>query len=103
MRTTRLGSSPADYIPEALRDAVSRRLTEAAGLGLLALAGAGALALASWSVRDPSFSHAIDGTAKNLLGFPGAAVADLLMQVVGLASVALLLVIAIIGWRLMAR
>ena len=103
MRTTRLGFSPADYIPEAIRDGVARRLAELLGLCLLAAASAGALALSSWSVKDPSFSHVAETPARNILGFPGAAAADLLMQVFGIASVALLLVIAIIGWRLMAR
>ena len=103
MRTTRLGFSPADYIPEAIRDGVSRRLAELLGLILLAAASAGALALSSWSVKDPSLSHVVETPARNLLGFPGAVAADLMMQVFGIASVALLLVIAIIGWRLMAR
>ncbi|MCA0423633.1 MAG: DNA translocase FtsK 4TM domain-containing protein [Proteobacteria bacterium] len=103
MRTTRLGFSPADYIPEAIRDGMARRIAEAAGLALLGAAAAGALALATWSVRDPSFSHVVEAPVRNLLGFPGAAAADLLMQIFGIASVALLLVVAIIGWRLMAR
>jgi len=103
MRTTRLGSSLADHIPEAIRDGFSRRLKELLGLGLLAGAGAGALALATWSVRDPSFSHAVEGPVRNLLGFPGAAAADILMQVFGIASIALLFAVAVIGWRLMAR
>ena len=103
MRTTRLGFSPADHIPEAIRDGFSRRLAELAGFTLLAAAGAGALSLATWSVRDPSFSHASEQPARNLLGFPGAAAADLMMQVLGVASVALLLLLAILGWRLMIR
>ena len=103
MRTTRLGFSPTDYIPEAIRDGFSRRLAELTGLVLLAASGAGALALATWSVRDPSFSHVVEAPVRNLLGFPGAAAADLMMQIFGVASVALLLVVAIIGWRLMAR
>ncbi|HRK23333.1 MAG TPA: DNA translocase FtsK [Beijerinckiaceae bacterium] len=103
MRTTRLGSSATDYIPEAIRDGIMRRLAELAGLILLLAAGAGALALATWSVRDPSLSHAVAVPARNLLGYPGAVIADLLMQIFGLAAIALLLVMAIIGWRLMAR
>ena len=43
-----------------------------------------ALALATWSVQDPSLSHATDAPVRNLLGHPGAIVADLLMQLLGL-------------------
>ena len=103
MRTTRLSFSPADYIPEVIRDGAVRRLAEVLGLGLILAAAAGALSLASWSVRDPSFSHAVEGPARNLLGYPGAVAADLLMQILGIASVALLFVLSVFGWRLMAR
>jgi S-DNA-T family DNA segregation ATPase FtsK/SpoIIIE len=39
-----------------------------------------ALALATWSVDDPSLSHATDAHVHNLLGRPGAIAADLMMQ-----------------------
>ncbi|HKF99601.1 MAG TPA: DNA translocase FtsK 4TM domain-containing protein, partial [Xanthobacteraceae bacterium] len=59
-----------------------------------------AVALGSWSVQDPSFSHATNAPVRNLLGLPGAIVSDLLMQLLGIAAVALVLPIAIWGWRL---
>src|SRR6202042_3885774 len=62
-----------------------------------------ALALAPWSVRDPSLSHATDAPVHNLLGMPGAIAADLLMQLLGLGSLALLLPIAIWGYRLLGH
>jgi S-DNA-T family DNA segregation ATPase FtsK/SpoIIIE len=37
---------------------------------------------------------------RNLLGFGGAIIADLMMQLFGIASVALVLPIAVWGWRL---
>jgi S-DNA-T family DNA segregation ATPase FtsK/SpoIIIE len=80
-----------------------RRLREAAGLALLSLAMMAALALASWSVQDPSLSHATDAPVRNLLGLPGAIGADLLMQLLGLGSLALLLPIAIWGYRLLGH
>jgi S-DNA-T family DNA segregation ATPase FtsK/SpoIIIE len=80
---------------------VRRRLRELGGLALLAFAAACLLALATWSVRDPSLSHATSGPTRNLLGPAGAAAADLLMQLFGLASVALLIPIGIWGWRLL--
>ncbi len=52
-------------------------------------------ALATWNVADPSFSYATDNQPTNLLGYFGAAFADLMMQFLGLASlVALLPVLA---------
>ena len=59
-----------------------------------------AAALASWSVQDPSLSHATNAPVRNLLDVPGAIVADLLMQLFGVASVVLVLPIAVWGWRL---
>ena len=44
-------------------------------------------ALATWNVADPSFSHATDNPVSNAMGFPGAVLADLSMQFLGLASV----------------
>jgi S-DNA-T family DNA segregation ATPase FtsK/SpoIIIE len=103
MRTTRLGFSPTDYIPEVIREGAVRRAAEALGLLLLGAATAGALALASWSVGDPSLSHVVTVKPRNLLGYPGAVAADILMQVFGIAAVVLLLMAAIIGWRLVIR
>jgi len=54
-------------------------------------------------VQDPSLSHATNVPVKNLLGLPGAISADLLMQLFGLATVALLFPIAMWGWRLMTH
>ena len=62
-----------------------------------------ALALATWSVKDPSLSHATNAPMRNMLGVPGAVVADLLMQLFGIASIALVLPIAVWGWRLMTH
>ena len=71
-------------IPTALRRFIRNRLFELSGLALFAcLVGAG-IALATWSVDDPSLNHATDQAAKNLLGYPGAAIADELMQLMGL-------------------
>jgi S-DNA-T family DNA segregation ATPase FtsK/SpoIIIE len=57
--------------------------------GVLVLGGcaAGALSLLTWSAADPSLTHATSGPTHNLLGPLGAILADLLMHMVGLASV----------------
>ena len=80
-----------------------RRLREFGGIALLSLAMMAALALATWSVHDPSLSHATDARVHNLLGRPGAIAADLMMQLLGLGSLALLLPVGIWGYRLLGH
>ena len=91
------------FISEHFRDILRRRLSELVGLTLIILALLGAVALATWSVQDPSLSHATRTPVRNLLGFPGAIFADLAMQLLGLASVLLLLPEALLGWRLLSH
>jgi len=88
------------FLPDDLGDALRRRLRELAGVALLGLTAAAVVALATWSVRDPSLSHATSAPVRNLLGMPGAITADLLMQLIGLASMALIVPVAAWGWRL---
>jgi S-DNA-T family DNA segregation ATPase FtsK/SpoIIIE len=63
-------------------------------LGSLVLAVA---ALATWNVADPSFSYATGKQPANVLGFGGAAFADVMMQFFGLAGVVFLLPMIIWG------
>jgi DNA segregation ATPase FtsK/SpoIIIE, S-DNA-T family len=82
---------------------IKRRLREAGGIALISLAMMAALALATWSVQDPSLSHATDAPVHNWLGRPGAIAADLMMQLLGLGALALLLPIAVWGYRLLGH
>ncbi len=88
------------FTVDDLRALIHRRLRELAGLVLIGAVAAAAAALATWSVKDPSFSHATSEPVRNLLGEPGAIAADLAMQLFGLATIALLLPVAAWGWRL---
>jgi S-DNA-T family DNA segregation ATPase FtsK/SpoIIIE len=90
-------------LPAAIREALVRRLRELAGLGLLALAGAAAAALATWSVQDPSLSHATSRPIHNIAGYAGAIGADLLMQILGLGAIMLILPVAVWGWRMLTH
>src|SRR6185503_19897125 len=83
-----------------LRDMIRRRISESGGVALITLSALIAVALATWSVQDPSLSHAIDGPVRNFLGTPGAIGADLLMQLFGLASTVFVLPVAVWGWRI---
>src|SRR5690348_14787482 len=91
------------FVTDHFRDILRRRLRELAGLALLTLALLGAIALATWSVQDPSLSHATQKPIHNLLGLPGAIFSDLAMQLLGLASVLLLVPEALLGWRLLSH
>jgi DNA segregation ATPase FtsK/SpoIIIE, S-DNA-T family len=95
--------SAIDYIPEVFRDFVRRRFAEFSGILLLALSAAIALSLATWSVQDPSLNHAVNGPIRNLLGRPGAVVADLIMQLTGLAAIVLLLPPSFWGLQLVSK
>ncbi|TAL82240.1 MAG: DNA translocase FtsK [Beijerinckiaceae bacterium] len=100
MRTT-TSFTVLDHIPDPLRALASKLAAEVAGLALIAGSGALALALVTWSVQDPSLNHASSGPIHNLLGAPGAIIADLIMQMFGLAAIPFLLPIAFWGWRLL--
>ena len=91
------------FVSEHFRDILRRRLSEIAGLALITLALLAAIALATWSVQDPSLSHATQTPVHNLLGFPGAIFSDLAMQLLGLAAIMLLLPEMLLGWRLLSH
>ncbi|MCB5202292.1 DNA translocase FtsK [Neorhizobium sp. T786] len=74
---------------------VVRQAMALAGFGIFIALALAVAALATWNVADPSFSYATDNQPTNLLGYFGAAFADLMMQFFGLAClVALLPVLA---------
>ncbi|MEO7222358.1 MAG: DNA translocase FtsK 4TM domain-containing protein, partial [Devosia sp.] len=73
------------------------------GLILLTLVGVAMVSLASWNVDDPSFSYATSEPARNWLGFPGAVIADISFQILGLGVIALLVPPALWGWSFVRR
>ncbi len=88
------------FTMDDFRAIIHRRLREITGLALIAVSCGAAAALATWSVKDPSLSHATSAPVRNLLGAPGAIAADLATQLFGLATLAIILPIAAWGWRL---
>jgi DNA segregation ATPase FtsK/SpoIIIE, S-DNA-T family len=90
-------------LPVSMREALARRLRELTGLSLIVLAGVAAAALMTWSVQDPSLSHATSRAIRNIVGYPGAIGADLLMQILGLGAVMLILPVAVWGWRMLTH
>ena len=85
------------------REALGRRLSEIGGLALIFIAALAVIALATWSVDDPSLSNATSGPARNVLGRGGAIAADLMMQMLGVAALALILPVGLWGWRLVSH
>jgi S-DNA-T family DNA segregation ATPase FtsK/SpoIIIE len=77
-------------VPAVLRRFLRNRLLEASGIALFAAVVAVSIALATWSAEDPSFNRAVDGIPRNWLGFPGAVIADELMQLFGLGVLAVI-------------
>jgi S-DNA-T family DNA segregation ATPase FtsK/SpoIIIE len=92
-----------EFLSDDLRGAIRRRIGELCGLALLLLALLLSLALVSWSVQDPSLSHATDAPVRNWLGRSGSIFADLSIQLFGLASITLVLPVATWGWRLVTH
>src|SRR6201994_2070181 len=92
------------HLPASIRDALVRRLRELMGLGLIIFSGLAAAALTTWSVLDPSLSHATTSRViRNILGYPGAIGADMLMQILGLGAIMVILPIAVWGWRMITH
>ena len=95
MRTTTF--TFLDYLPDLCAEAPKRRAAEFVGLGVLAALVAACAALVTWSVADPSLNHATSTPIHNLLGRPGAVLADVAMQFFGLACVVALIPPAHLG------
>src|SRR6266403_598247 len=91
------------HLPASIREALARRLRELTGLALLSASGVATAALMTWSVQDPSLSHATSRSIHNIVGYPGAIGADLLMQILGLGAIMLILPVAIWGWRMLTH
>lgn len=70
-------------LEERLTGAAARTL----GAGVLVAVAATWLALVSWSVSDPSLTHATSGELRNWMGPIGAIVSDLMLQTFGFAAV----------------
>jgi S-DNA-T family DNA segregation ATPase FtsK/SpoIIIE len=85
---------------QALNQVIQRNISGASGLILLMLVALSLLALATWTVDDPSLNHATDKIPDNMLGYAGAIVSDLFMQIFGLGSVAFFIPVAFWGWAL---
>jgi DNA segregation ATPase FtsK/SpoIIIE, S-DNA-T family len=84
-------SAPQRLLPPSLEDRLLRTLARGLGAALCLMSAIGWASLLSWSVADPSPMHVTGGVTRNWLGGTGAAIADLLLQTLGVASLFALL------------
>ena len=101
--SARRRGTPGAFLPEEVKGALSRRAQELIGFALLALCAFMLVALVSWSADDPSLSRSSAAAPSNWLGLPGAVFADLLMQLAGIAALALVLPIGVWGWLMLTH
>ena len=85
---------------ETVRASAVRSGAVIASVAIFALTIALVLALASYKASDPAINTASGGDVRNLLGYPGAWIADLLLTLLGPAVALLLPVGPIVGMRL---
>src|SRR5258708_28276733 len=91
-----LAAETRRFASPELRSIIRRRFAEIGAL-VLALAGAALLlALGTYDVHDPSLNTATGRGAANLVGPPGAMIADVLLQGFGAAGV--LPGLALLAW-----
>ncbi len=85
-------------LPAGWREGLWRAGRVLAGLLVIAAAGALGAALLSYSPGDPGFNQATTAAARNWLGLPGAWIASLLIETLGLAAA--IPPLALLGWGL---
>ncbi|ATU73949.1 DNA translocase FtsK [Komagataeibacter rhaeticus] len=93
------------FVPDSLssgpvRSRLRERLAEAGGLGLWIVALCLAMALWSYDPRDPSANTASGQAPANLLGRPGAYMADFMLQDFGIVGMLAIFCLLAWGWRL---
>ncbi len=80
------GYDPQRLLPQSLEDRLLGLLGRLGGSALFALVAVLWLCLATWSVVDPSLTHATANEPTNVLGRLGAIISDLLLQTLGFAA-----------------
>ena len=89
-----LSSSGIDsqrLLPASIEDRILGFLGRAVGVFVLVLLAFTWVSVLSWTVTDPSLTHATGGEPRNYLGAIGAIVSDLLLQTFGMAATIALL------------
>jgi S-DNA-T family DNA segregation ATPase FtsK/SpoIIIE len=103
MNTRSMASQRASFLPAGVKSFARRRAVEAGGIALFVAAAGLALALASHNSADPNFNLATGRAPSNVMGLPGAYVADILVQTLGIAGALPVPALIAWGWRLMSH
>jgi len=90
-------------LPAGAAEFLKKRIAELGGITLFVAGLALFLALASFNPGDPSLNHATLNQPVNLLGAPGAFLADLLLHSFGWPALVPVLGLFAWGWRLFGR
>jgi DNA segregation ATPase FtsK/SpoIIIE, S-DNA-T family len=92
-------------VPDSVQGFVARRILDATALTFLLAGLFGLLAIASYNRADPSINTAAQSTTdiQNWMGGAGAALADLMLQTLGLGAVIVAICVAIWGGALLLR
>ena len=93
-------SQKTRFLPDGVADKLQLRAIELAGILLIALALMNLAAIVSYRTTDPSLNQATSGPVKNMLNWPGAYFADLMLQSIGVAILLLVPIFLAWGWRL---
>ncbi len=80
---------------------MKKRTSQSAGLGCIFAALFLFLSLISYHSGDPSLNRASTAPTANMMGQPGAIIADLMLQLFGVGSLMIVMMTAAWGWRLM--
>ncbi|MBX9593770.1 MAG: DNA translocase FtsK 4TM domain-containing protein, partial [Roseomonas sp.] len=96
----RIAAAGRRFASPAVRALIRRRLAELLGLALVVTGLVTGLALGTYDPADPSFSTATSRPVGNLLGAPGAHVADILLQGFGYAAFLPVACMLTWAWRL---
>ncbi|MGE4526749.1 MAG: DNA translocase FtsK 4TM domain-containing protein, partial [Rhodospirillaceae bacterium] len=93
------------FLPESLSGFLRRSGIRLFGMAVIAAAAATAVALATHAPGDPSWNTVSNAPVRNLLGRPGATLSDLLLQTLGIAAWAPVLIAAAwgAGWMILRR
>ena len=81
------GIDPQRLLPQSLEDRLLGWLARLGGVGLTACIAVIWLSLVTWTLSDPSLTHATAAAPRNWMGPLGAIVSDLLLQTFGFAAV----------------
>jgi len=95
------GVSNQRLLPLEVEDHLMGLVARAGGLVMLVAAVFGWGSLLSWKITDPSISYTTTEPVRNLFGFPGAVLSDLLIQTLGFGAVFILLAPVVWGLELL--